>query len=199
MVCDCKLLEIEERRQRFLIERCQLPPGTEDLDFESFFVYREVEKAVAYAKMVARRELTWLTLIGDVDRGKTHLGIAICRQWLDNNQAACYAYVPLLLDELRDGYSRQDTESYETRFHFFCEVPLLVLDDLGVESQTPWVNEKLDTIVDFRYIRGLPLVILTNLGINELSVRIRSRIQRVLNSKVVPMLGPEFQTLRGKL
>lgn len=181
------------------MEKCQLPPGTEGLDFESFIVYPEVERAVAYARMVARSELTWLTLIGDVDRGKTHLGIAICRRWLDNNQAACYAYVPLLLDELRDGYSREDTESYESRFHFFCEVPLLVLDDLGVESQTPWVNEKLDTIVDFRYIRKLPLVIITNKGVNELSVRIRSRIQRAEFGRVVPMLGPEFQTLRGKL
>ena len=41
-------------------------------------------------------------------------------------------------------------------------MPLLVLDDLGVEKSSDWVQEKLDTIVDYRYFRGLPLVVTTN-------------------------------------
>ncbi len=102
-----------------------------------------------------------------------------------------------MLHELRRGFAREGDTSYDARFDFFCNVPLLVLDDLGVESATPWVLEHLDTIVDYRAIRHLPLIITTNKSAPALSPRIRSRVQRVPFGKVVTITSGEYSKRAG--
>jgi len=55
----------------------------------------------------------FLTLMGSSDNGKTHLLIAICRSWLEQGKLARYAFVPLLLDELRAGFAQGNDGTYE--------------------------------------------------------------------------------------
>jgi len=185
------------RRERY-IRLCALPSGTEDMTFENFKTYTDTKEAITAARQVAKRKLKWLTLLGGVDLGKTHLAISICREWLKGGHVARYAYVPILLDELRRGFSYIGELSYESQFQFFCNVELLVLDDLGTESPTPWVQEKLDTIVDYRWVHKLPLVVTSNLAINELPIRIASRLQRFPEGKVVALDGREYRLRRSE-
>jgi len=144
--------------------------------------------------------LNWLTLLGSVDLGKTHLAAAICRGWLDQGKPTKYAYVPLLLDELRAGIGKDadSLEGYEYRFKMFCTIPLLWLDDLGTENNTPWAQERLDTIIDYRHIHNLALVVTSNLHINQLPVRIASRLQRHPNSKVIGIDAEEYRLTQDK-
>lgn len=188
---------MEQRKRAYLLAKCELPPGTEGLTFEQFETRPGTETAFEAALSLARggaNAIRWLTLVAPPDRGKTHLAIAICREWLSRGMPALYAYVPIMLDDLRSGYHRGDADQ---RFEFYCEVPLLVLDDLGVESATPWVNERLDTIVDYRYIRRLPLIITTNKRADELPVRIRSRVMRATFGLAVTIEADEYR-LWGK-
>ena len=48
------------------------------------------------------------------------------------------------------------------------KTPLLILDDLGAERQSEFMLEQVYTIVDARYRVRLPLVVTTNLDINEI-------------------------------
>ena len=91
---------------------------------------------------------------------------------------ARYAFVPLLLDELRAGFNQNSDGSYEERWEKFLKVPLLALDDLGTENPTPWAQEHLDTLIDYRMVHGLATVVTTNLVFEKLSSRIGSRLQR---------------------
>jgi len=184
------------RRERY-IRLCSLPSGTDDMTFKNFKEYPDIHEAITSAQNIATGKLKWLALLGGVDLGKTHLAVAICREWLSRGLPARYAYVPILLDELRRGFSNTGELSYDSQFKFFCTVELLVLDDLGTESATPWVQEKLDTIVDYRMVHNLPLVVTSNLAINELPIRIASRLQRAHKGKVVVMGGQEYR-LRSK-
>lgn len=43
------------------------------------------------------------------------------------------------------------TVVYDERFELVGTVPLLILDDLGTESATPWAREKLYQIINYRY------------------------------------------------
>lgn len=144
------------------------------------------------AQAVAYAEQKWLTIMGGVNRGKTHLAVAICRRWLQRGKLARYAYVPLLLDELRRGFGATGENSYEARWDMFLRVPLLVLDDLGAENPTPWVQERLDTLLDARLMAGLSLVVTTNLNLDEIPERIRSRLQR--GGEIVAIEGPEYSS-----
>lgn len=177
-----------------MMKMCQLPARSEDWTFEMFRMPTDsLRDAYDVALQLAGEtdDVKWLTLLGDWDRGKSHLLVAICRRWLARGKPARYAYVPLLLKELRRGFD--DKGEYDRLFDFFCKVPLLALDDLGVEKQTPWVMEELDTIIDFRYVNGLPLVVTSNLAMDELPPRIASRLQRESWCRVIDIKAPEHR------
>ena len=161
------------------------------MTFEAFKLWWDVTKAYRLARRIAQGDLKWLTLMGGPNRGKTHLAVAVCRNWLQQGKLARYAYVPLLLDELRRGFGATGAESYEARWDMFLRVPLLVLDDLGVENPTPWVQERLDTLIDARLMAGLALMVTTNLNMDEIPERIRTRLER--GGEIVPIEGPEYR------
>ena len=172
---------------------CELPTGAgaEGMTFERWKPREELVEAYEAALAMAEgRSNSWLTFMSDTKRGKTHLVVAICRRWIAAGKPARYAYVPLLLEELRRGFQREGDYSYESRFDFFLNVPLLALDDLGTENSTPWVQEKLDTIIDYRLMHGLALLVTTNLTMNEMSFRIRGRLQR--GGRIVYIDAPEY-------
>ena len=187
IVCDCRREEFEKLRVIQLIQMCELPAATDNCTFDKFKVRRSTETAFKLAKRLAAgdEQLKWLTLIGDVDVGKTHLAIAVCRHWLLQGKPAKYTHVPFLLDELRRSYYHQGEEGYDYRWNVYLTVPLLVLDDLGAENPTKWAQEKLDTLIDYRAVNALPLVVTTNLALDEFSKRIASRLRRVPFGEVV--------------
>lgn len=184
--CICKVEEDKKREAEIYVRMCGLPTETKHMTLAGFKMKNGLQSVKRDAELVANEEgnLKWLTILADNDLGKTHLGIAICRRWLDRGRPAKYAYVPLLLDELRKGFELEGEASYSARFEFYCNVPLLMLDDLGVESTSPWVNEKLDTILDYRLMNGLYLVVTTNLPLDEIPRRLSSRLTRGRFSKV---------------
>jgi DNA replication protein DnaC len=196
--CQCMIERIERERMQRLLTYCELPAGTAHMTFENFKVTPKLQAAYDSAVHVAEGtgEVTWLTLLAAADRGKTHLAVAICRHRIQRGKPARYAYVPLLFEELRRGFREEGDRSYEARFDRLLNVPLLVLDDLGAEYRTDWVQEKLDTIIDYRLMQGLPLVVTTNKPLDELPFRIASRLKRASNSKVVVIDSPEFRSVK---
>jgi DNA replication protein DnaC len=53
---------------------------------------------------------------------------------------------------------------------------MLVLDDLGTESATPWAKEKLFQLLNYRYSAMLPTVITTSSTPNEIEPWLRTRM-----------------------
>jgi DNA replication protein DnaC len=191
--CKCVWEQLKRERTARMLKMCELPVGTEHMTFENFNRRPGLEEAYSECLNFAegRADFYSLTLWSDTGRGKTHLGIATVRQWLMRGIPARYAYVPLLLEELRRGFRAEGDMSYEARFDFYRNVPLLMLDDLGTENPTKWVNEKLDIIVDYRLNNNLYTLVTTNLTMDELNFRIASRLQR-RGSKVIIIDAPEF-------
>ena len=178
-----------------MLKYCDLPADSEGMTFDSFRTSPTLQEALDASKAMATGDIRWLTLLSKVDRGKTHLAVAICRDRLTRGEPARYIYVPLLLDELRSGYN---DDSYQAKMRQFLDVSLLVLDDLGVTKKpSDWAMEKLNTIIDYRYINGKDLVVTMNCPINAIpgddEGRIGSRLQRVKNSRVVAIEGPEYR------
>ena len=198
--CECRAQADWEKKQAAYLKRCELPPATDDRTFETYKTGNNasLKEALEAAKDVINKKLVFLTLVSDVDHGKTHLAIAICRAWLGKGKSAKYAFVPLLLDELKAGFKQEGDHSYDSTFNFYQKVELLVLDDLGAEHKTAWSIEKLETIIDYRYINELPTVITTNCSPDEFTSRIRSRIQRAKNSRIVVISGPEYRLTKKK-
>jgi DNA replication protein DnaC len=71
---------------------------------------------------------------------------------------------------------------------------LLILDALGEQSPTPWANEKLFQIIDYRHLNKLPTVMTTAKYLEELDPRILSRI---LDSRICTICAITTPGYRG--
>ncbi|HOG46362.1 MAG TPA: ATP-binding protein, partial [Anaerolineae bacterium] len=110
----------------------------------------------------------WLVLMGEYGCGKTHLAAAIANERVANGHPALFVVVPDLLDYLRAAFNPSSTTSLDRRFDEVRSAPLLVLDDLGTQSATPWAQEKLYQLLNHRYNAQLPTVITTSMSLEEL-------------------------------
>src|SRR5258707_11529541 len=167
---DHSLLSADQRnlRQAF-------PPNSESESFtedQRRYVNIAAERAYRYAE----NPRGWLLLRGSYGTGKTHLAAAIANYRLDLGEPVLFITAPDLLDYLRSTYGPSSEIGYDERFEQFRTAPLLVLDDLGAESQTPWALEKLYQLFSYRHTSKLPTVITTNKAPETFDPRIYSRL-----------------------
>lgn len=135
-----------------------------------------LQEAREVAETFAASLQGWLLLEGGYGSGKTHLAAAIANQAATRGIPTLFITVPDLLDSLRFSYSDPET-TFEARFEEIRGADLLVMDDFGTQNATSWAQEKLFQIINHRYINKLPTVITTNLILDEVEARIRSRLQ----------------------
>ncbi len=140
----------------------------------------------------ARMRRGWILLEGAYGCGKTHLAAAIANQAVDEGVATLFITVPDLLDSLRFSYNSPET-TFEQRFEDIRGAALLVMDDFGTQNATGWAQEKLFQIINYRYINALPTVITTNLILDEIESRIRSRLQDEDLVKHVRILAQDYR------
>jgi DNA replication protein DnaC len=135
-----------------------------------------LQAARELAENFARTPTGWMLIEGGYGCGKTHIAAAIANFAVAMGTPTLFITVPDLLDTLRFAYSDPET-TFEARFEEVRGADLLVLDDFGTQNATGWAQEKLFQIMNYRYINKLPTVITTNLMLDEIESRIRSRLQ----------------------
>ena len=83
-----------------------------------------------------------LTLLGGHGVGKTHLAAAVANRLMEQGHPVFFTFVPDFLDQIRGSYSQDSELTYDELFEQVKAVPMLILDDLGAHSGTPWAEEK---------------------------------------------------------
>ncbi len=135
----------------------------------------------------------WLLIQGRYGCGKTHLAAAVANVCVDAGLATLFMTTPDLLDHLRSTFGPSSEVEYDELFNRLRTVPLLVLDDLGSESPTPWALEKLFQIINYRYNYRLPTVITTNADPEQMDERIRSRLSDRHLTRAVKIDAPDYR------
>ena len=155
-----------------------------------------MEQAYNQAQQFAQRLEGWLVLQGGLGCGKTHLAAAIANFAVSMGVPTLFITVPDLLDTLRFAYNDPEA-TFEERFEQIRSAPLLVMDDFGTQKATPWAQEKLFQIINYRYINRLPLVVTTNLSEEDFEERIRSRLQDPELVTRVRIQAPDYRNPTG--
>jgi DNA replication protein DnaC len=135
----------------------------------------------------------WLIFQGVNGCGKTHLAAAIANYRLAQGKPVLFVVVPDLLDHLRSTFSPDSKISYDEFSEKLKETPLLILDDFGEQSTTPWAQEKLYQLINYRYNARLPMVVTTCLSLDEIETRISSRMVDPRISLVFNIMAPSYR------
>jgi DNA replication protein DnaC len=154
---------------------------------------RSLQYALSQAQQFAANPRGWLLLMGSYGCGKTHLAAAVANTCVEFGMQTIFLTVPDLLDWLRYSYDATD-DTFERRFEELKNINLLVLDDLGAHNSTNWAAEKLFQIMDYRYLRKLPTVVTSNLELEDLDDRVRSRLQDPDLVTCVRISAPDYRS-----
>lgn len=184
-ICSCRHGQVSQQIHQRLFSISNLE-NLQHLTFENFqprgrvgmgpWQADSLEQANNQAQQFAQKADGWLLLQGGFGCGKTHLAAAIANFTVSLGVPTLFITVPDLLDALRFAYDNPES-TFEQRFEEIRTAPLLIMDDFGTQNATAWAQEKLFQIMNYRYINRLPLVVTTNLLLEQIEGRIRSRLE----------------------
>ncbi|MDP2729506.1 MAG: ATP-binding protein [Dehalococcoidales bacterium] len=151
-----------------------------------------LREAFRLAQEFARSPEGWLVFQGDNGCGKTHLAAAIVNYRYQSKKPALFIVVPDFLDHLRSTFIPESRISYDELFESVKNAPLLVLDDFGRQTTTPWAQEKLYQVINYRYNAQLTTVITTNCSTDEMDISIASRFIDPKISTLFHITAPNY-------
>ena len=132
--------------------------------------------ATAAAQEFAEEPQGWLVLEGSTGSGKTHLAAAIVNSIIGRGSPAKYVSALEIPDLLRNERFEEADSAEGGIFGTIMAAPTLVIDDLGAQQATNWVDSKIDQLLTHRFNGRLPTVLVLAKAIDEMPERIAMKL-----------------------
>jgi len=202
--CDCW----HQRSFESLLKNARIPRRYVHCEFSNFDAHTDSQRR---ALRLATRLVDQFPVVdkgllfhGENGVGKTHLAVALMKETIRRKGArALFFETRDLLKLVRDTYNNQVETTELEVLRPVLEAELLVLDDIGSEKKSQWVEETLGLVVNTRYSERRTTVFTTNLGDTDntepnsialqLGLRIRSRLKEMC--EWVHIEGPDTREL----
>lgn len=162
--CGCWTERIAAR----LVADARIPPRYARCTLENFLTYPNdrLMAALAQARKFADAfpaVQKGLCLIGPPGIGKTHIAVSVLRRLVEEKQVRGLFYdVRDLLRVIRSTYNPVVRTAEMDILRPVMNAELLVLDDLGAEKPSEWVEETMNLIVNTRYNQKRATIFTTN-------------------------------------
>ena len=178
-VCKCESKELEEkkrqeeyeeqmRRINRLKEASMMDKKYREVTFEKYEVREENKKVFEMAKKYAGRfqdmykKNQGLLLYGPVGTGKSFTAACIGNYLLNNAKPVIMTSFVKILQDI---WENDREAEYITILN---SASLLIVDDLGTERETDYALEKVYNIIDSRARANKPMIITSNLELNDM-------------------------------
>ena len=119
-----------------------------------------------YDDFKSDKQTKGLYLSGSFGSGKTYILSALLNELSKLNYSCIIVYYPELLRSIKESFNSDD---YNERINEIKKCDLLLLDDIGAETTTPWNRDEiLGTILQYRMDNKKATFFTSNLNIKEL-------------------------------
>ena len=204
--CDC----VQQKASTQRLNAARIPPRYQRCTLDSFVTYQNEEllRAVETARRFADAfpvVQKGLMLIGPPGIGKTHIAVSVLQDVIRRTGArGLYYDTRALLRDIRSTYNPVLHQAEMDVIRPVMEAELLVLDDLGAERLTDWVEETMSLIVNTRYNDRRPTIFTSNYEdipdegeMNSLLVRVGFRLHSRLKEmcEFLEYDGPDYRGL----
>ncbi|TES48055.1 ATP-binding protein [Shouchella lehensis] len=189
-VCECvtrKMKEEEIKRERFVQDKTTkrlfnistMGEKFASSTFESFIHRSGTEKpfkaAQKYVNEFEEFGGTSLGIWGSYGNGKSHIAAAVANELNSKGHTVVFQTTKDMLDKLKSTFGDKSNFKYDEVIRALVTCDLLVLDDIGAEKVTEWVEETFFGIIDHRYRKKRPIFYTSNLKPSELHEKIGGR------------------------
>lgn len=151
-----------------LVADARIPPRYARCTLDNFLIYpnEKLQSALAASRRFADQfpaVQKGLCLIGPPGIGKTHIAVSVLRRLVQEKHVRGLFYdVRDLLRVIRSTYNPVVRTAEMDILRPVMTAELLVLDDLGAEKPSEWVEETMNLIVNTRYNERRPTIFTTN-------------------------------------
>lgn len=179
-------------------KKLNLPPRFQDATFDNFYTERQPTACTAALDFIDQQRdmqsfFKGLYLYGIAGSGKTHIAAAIANKLMMEFRPR-FVTVPELLIRIKKNFNTNADDEFLDNL---SRTRLLVLDDIGSEKPTEWVQETLFVLIDRRYTHYLPTIFTSNCSLDQLAERLGYRIaSRIAEmSKVVELKKVDYRII----
>ena len=140
-----------------------------------------------------------LLFVGGTGLGKTFLSACIARTVADRGFSVIYETASHLFAKLEKA-KFNPTEETRREADKLMECDLLIIDDLGTEMPGQFVTAALYTLLNDRMLESKPMVISTNLNVDEMSRRYSPQIASRLHGSFTRLtfVGEDIRVLKNR-
>jgi primosomal protein DnaI len=172
-MAECSKLRMhkEEQRRRSLIRSHHIPVEIRGATFESIDLNAQREEAISAAidfclSFENGIPDKGLYLYGPFGVGKSYIAGAITNQLAGIGIPSIMVHLPALVEEMKSAISEN---SVSEKVEALKTTPVLILDDIGAETLTPWIRDDILSVVfQYRMTEKLPTIYTSNLNLDEL-------------------------------
>lgn len=208
-LCECEVKarqELDEKMQREEAQRLLYQRKSVGLRERRFWEWKfENDNGSNQKILIARqyvenwtdmkRKNVGLLLMGPVGTGKSFFAGCIANALLEQGERVMMTNFSRILNEMTS-YQADKNQIIQN----LVDYPLLIIDDLGIERNSEFALEQVYNVIDSRYCKMLPLIVTTNLGLNEMkSTDLDTAHQRIYSmvmwkyGKLVPYVPAEVE------
>lgn len=148
--------------------------------FNNFCKTKENEFYFNFAQLYSRNfekykaDNNGLLIYGKPGTGKSFLSFCIANYLLNNGVKVIACSISTILEKIRE-YSSFGNNKMTVFNNELKKADLLIIDDLGSENSSEWVNSKIYEVIDLRYRSEKPLIVTTNLEPDNLKKKLTNK------------------------
>ncbi|GMK85145.1 ATP-binding protein [Clostridioides difficile] len=197
--CECEIKRDKENEERERLMRistlkrdCFSSPIQHKYNFEKYLNEKGQAYKVAYnyAKSFEqmKKDNVGLLFYGDVGSGKTYLACSIANELIERKQVKVKIMnLSQVINQIQKSAFKLDSNEI---INNLSNIPLLILDDLGIERDTSYAREQVYNIINSRYLKCKPTIFTTNLSLEIIqNPNIDLEYQRIY-SRILEMTIP---------